>query len=258
MDNLFTADQETPPVTLTRRTLLATALACIPLQAMTADAPRRTVLVLGGTGRLGAEIVQLLAKRGDDVTVFTRPGSDRGRLEGLRVSYVTGDLLQPQDIGAVLGARRYDVVISALRVQDGDIHFYEKVMTPLTREARRTGVGQILHHGAVGAGANAAKFAGLGWEKVPGLLDRLKDQGVGEDLIRASGMPYTIIRNTRLWPDGTPATGKAELTEDDTIINPMTRKDLARLTLQCLGNPACFGKTYHVKDPTLSWPPPRT
>jgi hypothetical protein len=69
-------------------------------------------------------------------------------------------------------------------------------------------------------------------------------------------VPYTIIRNTRLWPDGTPPTGRAELTEDDTTITPMTRADLARLTVQCLDNPACLNKTFHVRDTSLAWPPP--
>jgi hypothetical protein len=27
--------------------------------------------------------------------------------------------------------------------------------------------------------------------------------------------------------------------------------------VQCVGNAACFGKVYHVKDPSLAWPPPR-
>jgi uncharacterized protein YbjT (DUF2867 family) len=202
--------------------------------------------------------VKLLVAGGDRVTVFARPSSDRSRLAGLPVSYVSGELRQDGDVAAAFAGRRFDAVISAVRVPDGDIHFYEKIMTSLAREARAAQVGQIIHHGAVGAGANAAKFAGLGWERVPGLLDRLRDQGVGEDLLRASGVPWTIIRNTRLYPDGTPATGKAVLTEDDTIIEAMTRKDLARLTLQCLGNAACLGKTYHVKDGTLAWPPPRS
>jgi uncharacterized protein YbjT (DUF2867 family) len=90
---------------------------------------------------------------------------------------------------------------------------------------------------------------------VPGLLDRLRDQGVGESLIAGSGVPYTIIRNTRLYPSATPATGKAELTTDQTVILPMTRADLARLTLQCLGNADCLNKTYHVRDTSLRWPP---
>jgi uncharacterized protein YbjT (DUF2867 family) len=130
-------------------------------------------------------------------------------------------------------------------------------MPPLVAAARAAGVRQVIHSSAVGAGANAARFAGLGWDRVPGLLDRLADQGVGEQVLRDSGLPFTIIRNTRLWPDGTPATGKAELTEDESVIGPMTRADLAALTVSCLLDPQRIGKTYHVRDPSLAWPPPR-
>jgi uncharacterized protein YbjT (DUF2867 family) len=216
----------------------------------------RTVLVLGGTGQLGAEIVRLLVRNGDRVTVFARPTSDRSRLRDLPVDYAVGDLKNDADVAAALRARKFDAVVVAVRVMDGDIHFYETIMKPVTAHAKATGVTQIIHHAAVGAGANAGKFKALGWDKVPGLMDRLKDQGVGEEILRASGVPYTIIRNSRLHPDGTPSTGKAELTEDDSVLTPMTRADLALFTLRCLGNPACLNKTYHVKDPSLAWPPP--
>jgi uncharacterized protein YbjT (DUF2867 family) len=215
------------------------------------------VLVLGGTGQLGAQIVRLLVREGADVTVFARADSDRGRLQGLPVSYVTGDLLDDAAVAAALSQRKYRFVVNAVRVETGDVHFYEKVLTSLTRHARASGVEQIIHHGAVGAGANAAKFTHLGWDRVPGLLDRLKDQGVGEELLRTSGVAYTIIRNSRLWPDGTPSTGKAELVEDDSVLTPMTRADLAIFTARCLGNRSCYGKIYHVKDDSLGWPPPR-
>lgn len=219
---------------------------------------QRDILVLGGTGQLGTEIVRQLAATGTArITVFAREGSDRGPLAGLPVSYVLGDLTREADVAAALRSRRFDVVVNAVRVEDGDIHFYEKILTPLARLARETGVGQIIHHGAVGAGANAAKFTSLGWDRVPGLLDRLKDQGIGEQQLRDSGVPYTIIRNARLYPDGTPSTGKAELTEDDSVLTPMTRADLARFTVRCLGNADCHNKTYHVRDASLAWPPPK-
>ena len=73
----------------------------------------------------------------------------------------------------------------------------------------------------------------------------------------AAVFPYTIIRNTRLYPDGTPATGKAELTTDDSVILPMTRADLAILTVRCLAKAECLGQTYHVRDTSLAWPPPK-
>lgn len=234
-------------------TLALTAPSGAPLAV---ESPGREVLVLGGTGALGAEIVQLLVAQGDRVSVFTRSGSDRNKLTNLAVRYIEGDLTREGDVAAAFRERRFHAVISAVRVETGDIHFYETIMRPLSAQAKATGVTQFIHSGAVGAGANAAKFDGLGWEKVPGLLDRLNDQGVGEDILRASGVPYTVIRNTRLWPDGTPPTGKAELTEDDSTITPMTRADLARLTVQCLDNAACINKTFHVRDTSLAWPPP--
>lgn len=245
-------------------TACATAAGCAlgvgprPAAAAGSTATPREVLVLGGTGQLGAEIIRPLAAAGDArITVFAREGSDRSRLAGLPVSYVVGDLTREADVAAALRARRFDVIVNAVRVEDGDIHFYEKILTPLARVARETGVGQIIHHGAVGAGENAAKFTTLGWERVPGLLDRLKDQGIGEQRLRDSGVPFTIIRNARIYPDGTPSTGKAELTEDDSVLTPMTRADLALLTLRCVGNAQCYGKTYHVRDASLAWPPPK-
>lgn len=36
----------------------------------------------------------------------------------------------------------------------------------------------------MGPGANAAKFPSLGWGKVPGLMDRLKDQGLDSPFVR--------------------------------------------------------------------------
>ena len=192
---------------------------------------------------------------GHRVTVFARPNADRSRLQGLRLDYVTGDLLEPGDVAAAFRSRRFAVVVNAVRVEDDDLHFYEKIMRPIAAQAKATRVGHVIHHGAVGAGPNAAKFTTLGWDKVPGLLPRLADQGVGEGLLRDSGVPYTIIRNARLYPDEHPATGAAELTEDDTVLTPMTRADLAILTVRCVANPACFGKTYHVKDASLRWPP---
>ncbi|MCS6948158.1 MAG: NAD(P)H-binding protein [Steroidobacteraceae bacterium] len=241
----------------TRRLLLA-ALMTLTLAACAATSGGRSqeVLVLGGTGQLGALVVRELAQAGHRVTVLTRANSDRRRLAGLDIGYLIGDATRAEDLAAALRARRFDSIVVALRVMDGDTRFYETVMRPLTQYARETGVRQIIHHGAVGAGRNRERFANLGWERVPGLFDRLADQGVGEQILRESGITYTIIRNARLYPDGTPSTGKAELTEDDSVLTPMTRADLAIFTRECLGNRACYNKTFHVRDDSLRWPPP--
>jgi uncharacterized protein YbjT (DUF2867 family) len=241
--------------------LAASALAVVLTTAACTSAPRsqsrQQVLVLGGTGQLGAEIVTRLVGTGYPTTVLVRPSSDRRRLAGLAVQYVEGDSTDAARMAAILRAHHYDVVISALRVENDDLHFYETTLRALTAPMKATNVRHFIFHGAVGAGANARNFASLGWERVPGLMDRLKDQGIGEDLIRASGVPFTIIRNARLYPDGTPATGKAVLTTDDTVLLPMTRADLAILTVGCVAKPECLNQTYHVRDTSLAWPVPR-
>lgn len=235
---------------------LGVLLVVLAGNAAAGRAPAREVLVLGGTGKLGAEIVKLLVAKGDHVTVLARETSDRGRLEDQPVSYLTGDVLNEADIEAVFKGRKFAVVVTALLPPRSETHFYDRVMPVLVKHAKVAGVRQIVHQSAVGAGTSQQKVDTTGWDKVPGMLDRLKDQTAGEEALRNSGVPYTIIRNARLWPDGTPATGKAELTEDESVLTPMTRPDLARVTVSCVGNAACLNRIYHVKDATLSWPPP--
>jgi uncharacterized protein YbjT (DUF2867 family) len=221
-----------------------------------AEHAAREVLVLGGTGKLGAEIVRLLVQNGDHVTVLVRETSDRSRLKDQPVSYVTGDVLDDADVEAAFKGRKFGIVVTALLPPRSEIHFYDRAMPILVKHAKAAGVQQIVHQSAVGAGASLQRVDTTGWDKVPGMLDRLKDQTAGEEALRNGGVPYTIIRNARLWPDGTPATGKAELTEDDSVLTPMTRLDLARVTVSCVGNPACLNRIYHVKDESLTWPPP--
>jgi len=254
-----------------RRMIAALIIALVSLHSMSAlatginagdtrpEKPKK-ILVLGGTGQLGRAIIGELRNTPARITIFSRVGSDRTGFEpsaptSPAVEWVTGDLLNSADIDRTFTAANFDIVINAVRVEDGDNHFYEKIMTSLTRNAKRTGTRLLIHHGAVGAGGNVEKFRNLSWERVPGIFDRLKDQGVGEELLRSSGVPYVIIRNARLYPSTHPSTGKAVLTEDDGVLTPMTRADLARLTAECIDNPKCINKTFHVSDPSLPWPP---
>lgn len=218
--------------------------------------PRDQILVLGATGQLGAEIVKRLRADGRAVAVLVRANSDRRRLVDLNVEYLTGDVTNAADVAAAFQSRRFAAVVVALRVTNGDIHFYEKALTPVIQYARQTGVKRIIHHGAVGAGDSIKRIDTKGWDRIPGIYDRMKDQTVGENLIKASGMTYTIIRNARIYPDGTAPTGKAQLTEDDSTLTPMTRADLAIFTVRCLSDKSCINKTLHVRDDSLVWPPP--
>ena len=84
----------------------------------------------------------------------------------------------------------------------------------------------------------------------------MDDHAAAERNFMASGIATVVIRNSRVWPDGTPSSGNASLSEDHSMMTPITRVDLAEFTLQCLDNPACEDKIFHAVDPTLTWPPP--
>lgn len=213
----------------------------------TADESNR-VLVFGATGRLGAPIVELLIEAGYPVTVFARPTSSRERLADLDVDYVTGDLLDGDSVMVAVNEQPFRFVIDASAKDRGETGFYDRAMRHILAAVADSQVRQFILHGSVGAGDNVKNFPDIPFGR---MLDTLRSKGEAEDRLKASGINYTIIRNGRILPDGTPATGTAELTEDDTVMANITRADLADLTMQCLDNPDCFNKTFHARDPGL-------
>lgn len=65
------------------------------------------VLVTGGTGFVGANVVRSLLERGAEVRVLARPSSDPGNLKDLPVEVAPGDLRDPESVRrAVRGCAR--------------------------------------------------------------------------------------------------------------------------------------------------------
>ncbi|MDG2242007.1 MAG: NAD(P)H-binding protein [Rhodospirillaceae bacterium] len=238
-------------MTTFRCALVALCALFLPKGSALADG----VLVYGATGQLGARVAALLVEKGEDVTVLVRDSSDRSRLAGLDAEYVVGDMMDEDSINAAFEGRSFRVVINTARAPTALKDFYKLSSTYIANAAKQNGVQQIIHHGAVGAGSNMALHPDVPWSQMPDLEPRMMDHGVAEEVFFSSGIPTTIIRNSRVWPDDTPPSGNATMTEDRTVLMPITRADLARFTIECLDNPDCFGKVYHAKDDKLTWPP---
>ena len=230
-----------------------------PTTAQTGFANRNGVLVFGGTGKLGVEVVKALVAAGEDVTVFTRAGSDRSALDGLKLDYAIGDLLDEKSIAATFDAKAYRALVdaSANRASTGkgggpdrdSNGFYTAIMTPMIKHAKRTGVKQFILHGSVLAGDNIKLFPQFAFLKGSGTLI---DKGQAEIILIESGVPYTIIRHGRVPNDPQPPpTGNAYLTTDQAVFGDVTRGDLAMLTLDVLGNPMRTNRIFHAFDPTF-------
>jgi uncharacterized protein YbjT (DUF2867 family) len=169
-------------------------------------------------------------------------------LTGQDVAYLTGDITVDADVEAAFKAADFRVVIDALARGDAEVDFYTVAGDNLARWAAATNVQQFILHGSVGAGDSRPAYPKERW---PAMKATMAAKTAQENSVIDSGVPYTIIRNARLPGYGTPATGKAELFEDQLKFGQVTRADLARLTRECVDNTDCMNRIFHAVDESL-------
>lgn len=217
-------------------------------------AVQQQVLVFGGAGNLGSDIVKELVRSGAKVSVFVKSSTDRTRLAGLPVAYVEGDARIDADVKKAFATAEFNLAINALARRNGETNFWDRTQMSITAAAKETRVGEVVFLSSVGAGDSAAAYSPEAYEKAKiGLNERSK----AEDDLRTSGLRYIIVRTGAVLSVTAPATGKARLTEDTAVLGPVTRPDLAKLVVDCIGNSKCANKTFHAADDTLKIPSDR-
>lgn len=223
------------------------------------------VLVLGGTGRLGARVVKRLIERGFNVTVMARGQSGLERLKDMDVEIILGDVTVERDMQWALQGRRYHAVIDALsataqeqdfdaeKSKDKSLMPYAPAQEYLARWGN-VGIDHVVLHSSAGAGDddNAADFPDINFESFgPVLLEK----GKAEERLRGSGRSFSIIRSGAILASAdrgiTPYTGNGYLSEDTKLVGPITYDDLAILVADCALNPACMNKEFHATDDTM-------
>jgi len=129
------------------------------------------VLVTGGTGFVGANLVRELLADGHAVRVLARAGGDRRALEGCRVEIVEGDLLDATSIRvAVAGARCVYHVAADYRLWARDPAVLYRANVDGTRTvltaAAEAGAERIVYTSTVGA-VGIPKDGAPGDERTP-------------------------------------------------------------------------------------------
>ena len=240
------------------RAILSALTAALSLVAGSAAA--EGVLIFGGTGKLGAPHVRMLLDRGETVTVFHRPTSSFKRLAGLAYAKVEGDLLDAESVLAAMQKTKPRVVIDTsarrgMRMR-GEQVFYTPAMENIVAAANAAGVEQIIIHSSIGVRGSAAYVQEqTGYDTNS---PNMQDKAQAEIVLEQSGINYTIVRNGLLEFEPAAATGRGYLTEDENTFGRITRTDLARISLECMDKPACYGKIYHALDEELVGPRPGT
>lgn len=241
------------PVLLSAVLLLAgTAPAALAQHSLTGELPKPAgdgpaiVLVAGATGRTGRLVLEQLRR---DPRFAIRPmardvAAARKNI-GADYAWVAGDVTKPETLGPALAGVNLVLVTIGGTERSGpnspEFVDYGGVKN-LTDAARAAGVRQLVLESSMGVGSGGG-LLGMMLNLLSG--DALKWKAKGEAHLRASGVPYTIVRPGGLTDDPGGQTGIA-LQQGDEGSGRISRADVAAVMIAALDNPAALRKTFEV------------
>jgi uncharacterized protein YbjT (DUF2867 family) len=232
--------------------LLASGWPAAVPAASTARVANELILVAGGSGREGLYVVRRLQAAGAKFRATTRDKAEaitRGGPESKqalsRVNWVEADARIRRDLDAAMaGVTRVICVIGSRSVEGpnrAELVDYGGVRN-LVDAARAAGVKHFVLLTAIGVTDpnhpfNRASKGALQW--------RYR----GEEYLRASGVPYTIVRPAGLVNE--PAGQKGVRFEQGDHWKPLikstiSRDDLARVLIEAVRNPALRNVTFEI------------
>lgn len=205
------------------------------------------ILVAGGTGRLGSDLVRRLVTDGRQVRVLSRDPRRAAHLVGVDVA--VGDVRRPQDLRpAVSGVT---AVVSAVH------GFSAWGAGPVAVD--RDGNAHLVD-AAAGAGAHVVLLSVLdAAPDHPMQLFRMK--AAAEDHLRSSGLPWTIVRSGAFLEFYQELLRRTAGRSGRPLIfgrghNPITFTPIARVAMavqRALDDPGCRGRIIDVAGPTMTF-----
>ena len=225
-------------------TLAALALtfvsACTAGSAASAD-NGGLVLVAGATGGTGRALVRNLVGQGYSVRAFVRDEKKARTVLGDDIGYAVGDVREVDTILAALDGADY--VISAIGSSRADpANNPEAVdylgVSNLAKAAAQSEVRQFVLVSSSGV-TQEDHFLNKAFDNI--LMWKFK----GEEALRASGVPYTVVR-----PGGLVNTPGGEFgvifAQGDTTTGRISREDVALICIAALQAPEALGKTFET------------
>lgn len=205
------------------------------------------ILIAGGTGTLGTQVVPLLTTRGLDVRILTRAPARARHLQGDRVEIVAGDVRDRTAVDRAMAGVR--TVISAIQGFSGT-----GGASPRTVDGQGN---SILIQAAQAAGVDHFILVSVQGATPDHPMDLFRMKHRAEQELRASGLTWTIIRPTafmEVWAHliGEPlvTTGRTRIFgRGDNPINFVSAHDVARFIDLAVVDPALRGGVVEVGGP---------
>jgi len=212
------------------------------------DSPAVKLLVLGGTGGTGRQIVQQALDAGHEVTVFVRDPA-KAPEQHARLRIVQGDIANTQALADAV--RGQDAVISALGrgLSFKSEHLIENSVPHILKAMASAGVKRLILTSAWGVGDTYNDASILPRMFFSTLLRGIyADKLAGDQLIRNSALDWTIVLPTKMH-DG-PLTRTYRTIERGAIpgMPSISRADTAHFILSRLADPSSIRKSLVVTD----------
>jgi NADH dehydrogenase len=211
------------------------------------------VLILGGTGFVGCQLVEQLQRRGVRMTVVTRhPAAARRVLHQPRVRVVLADVMDPAVLTPLVAG--HDAVINLIAILHGKRAQFERVHVELPRRiaaaCARTGGRRLVHVSALGAavdGRSMYQRSKAGGEAV--LRKAAQDGALSLTVLRPSVIFGAGDHFLNLFADLQKLLPVTPLAGAATRFQPVWVRDVAQAIVTCLQERATIGQIYEACGP---------
>ena len=208
------------------------------------------ILVTGGTGFVGSHLIKRMRQKGLPVRALVRNPDKAQTLKDLGVEVVSGDVSDPASLEkATTGVARIVHLVGIIQESAGAT--FQAVHVDGTRNlleaAKKNNVHHFFYQSALGTRPNAkSEYHQTKW--------------AAEELVRASGISYTILRPSLIYGPGDQFTIRlAEMIRLSPLlpvigpglskIQPLFIDDVATCILTAVSSDCCFNEIYEIGGP---------
>jgi len=213
------------------------------------SAPR--ILVLGGSGFVGRQVCEQLARLGWHITVPTRRAVNAAKVQSLPgLTVLEASVHSEADLARLMPG--HDAVVNLVAVLHGSETRFEQVHVELpakiVRAMQHAGVQRLVQVSALGADLQG-----------PSKYQRSKASG--EAVLQGAGLQLTVLRPSvifgaedkflNLFADLQGIAPFMPLAGSGTRFQPVWVGDVARAVVTCLQKPETIGQTYELCGPDV-------
>jgi NADH dehydrogenase len=214
---------------------------------------QQRVAVLGGSGFVGRRLVQGLAQRGHEVTVFSRNlAAHHERMLPPGVGLRQLDVYDEGALASALAGMDVAVnLVGILNERGNDGRGFHRAHVELTqglvRACHAAGVRRLLQMSSLNAGRGSSHY--------------LISRGEAEAVVRASGLHWTIFEPSVIFGVGDGLFCRFAALLQNVPVLPLARADarfapvhvgdVVEAFLRCLDNPGSIGETYELYGPEI-------